>query len=208
MKRKRTCLFGGSFNPIHLGHIALVRQLLAHAPVDEVWLVVSPQNPLKSRDLLMPDAQRLHMATMAVAAEPGVRVCDYEFAMPRPSYMYHTLLSLQRSYPQREFSLLIGGDNWAYFDRWYHYADILRDFSIYVYPRKSFVIDESSLPSTVHVIHCPLLNISSTAIRQRIREHKPLAGWVHPDVERYIMENCIPDIDGGQSCPDHEGRDY
>jgi nicotinate-nucleotide adenylyltransferase len=189
MKRMRTCLFGGSFNPIHLGHTALARQLLDLGLADEVWLMVSPQNPLKSRDVLLPDVQRLQMVCLAVASEPGIRVCDYEFLMPRPSYMYYTLQSLQRSYPQREFSLLIGGDNWLHFDCWYHYTDILSDHTIYVYPRSTFSIDETLLPSTVHVLHCPLLDISSTDIRQRICAHQSLGGLVHPSVEKYIKEN-------------------
>lgn|SRR5574344_594724 len=184
----RTCLFGGSFNPIHLGHTALASQLLALGLVDEVWLMVSPQNPLKSSDMLLPDGQRLRMAHLAAASLAGVRVCDYEFLMPRPSYMYHTLLSLQRSYPQREFSLLIGGDNWQHFDCWYHHADILSSHTIYVYPRSGFPVDETVLPPSVHLLHCPLLDISSTAIRQRICAHRSIAELVHPDVEQYIRE--------------------
>ena len=112
---KPTGIFGGSFNPIHNGHISLARQILYKGCLDEIWFVVSPQNPLKSSDSLADDAYRLSLVEAALAEESSLVASDYEFHMPRPSYMYDTLTSMQRDYPDREFILIIGGDNWTMF---------------------------------------------------------------------------------------------
>ena len=126
----RTGIYGGSFNPIHNGHIAIARAMLDCDAVDEVWLMVSPQNPLKQSADLLDEQLRLDMTRRATADIPCVTACDYEFHMPRPSYMWHTLQSLSRDYPDREFTLLIGADNWQVFDRWYHADDIIAHYPI------------------------------------------------------------------------------
>ena len=116
----RTGIFGGSFNPIHNGHIILARQLKERAGLDEVWLMVSPHNPLKQHAGLLADEARMEMARKAVEGEAGIVASDYEMQLPRPSYTWNTLQALSREYPDREFVLMIGGDNWKLFDRWYH----------------------------------------------------------------------------------------
>ena len=128
----KTGLFGGSFNPIHNGHISLARQLLEKAGLDEVWLMVSPQNPLKQSADLLDDEHRLRMARLAVEQVEGIVVSDYEMHLPRPSYTWNTLEGLRRDYPDREFVLMIGGDNWQLFDRWYHAEDIKANYKIVV----------------------------------------------------------------------------
>jgi len=162
-------IFGGSFNPIHVGHISLARQLLKLAGLDEVWLMVSPQNPLKVQGSLLSDQLRFEMAQLALQGEKGLVAKDYEFHLPKPSYTWNTLQHLKTDYPDCEFVLLIGGDNWALFHRWYKADDILRNYRIVIYPRKGSDFDASALPANVTVVETELLNISSTMVRERVR---------------------------------------
>ena len=118
MDKIKTGIYGGSFNPIHNGHIAIARKMTELAGLDEVWLVVSPQNPLKERGDLLDDRLRLEMTRMALAPYPKLKASDFEFALPRPSYMWNTLQALSAAHPDREFTLLIGADNWEVFSRW------------------------------------------------------------------------------------------
>lgn len=165
----RTGIYGGSFNPIHNGHIAIARAMLDCDAVDEVWLMVSPQNPLKQSADLLDERLRLDMTRRATADIPCVTACDYEFHMPRPSYMWHTLQSLSRDYPDREFTLLIGADNWQVFDRWYHADDIIAHYPIRIYPRRGHDIEASTLPHNVKLVDTGLYDVSSTMVRERIR---------------------------------------
>lgn len=176
----KTGIFGGSFNPIHNGHIQLARQLREVAGLDDVWLMVSPQNPLKEQAGLLADDLRLQLARQALADEPFIEVSDYEFHLPRPSYTWNTLQSLGQDFPDREFVMLIGGDNWERFPRWYRADDIVSNYQIIVYPRRGSDIDLKSLPSTVSVVEAELLDISSTDIRRRVRRGQPIMGMV-PD---------------------------
>lgn len=165
----RTGIYGGSFNPIHNGHIAIARAMLDCDAVDEVWFMVSPQNPLKQSADLLDERLRLDMTRRATADIPCVTACDYEFHMPRPSYMWHTLQSLSRDYPDREFTLLIGADNWQVFDRWYHADDIIAHYPIRIYPRRGYDIEASTLPHNVKLVDTGLYDVSSTMVRERIR---------------------------------------
>lgn len=165
----RTGIYGGSFNPIHNGHIAIARAMLDCDAVNEVWLMVSPQNPLKQSADLLDERLRLDMTRRATADIPCVTACDYEFHMPRPSYMWHTLQSLSRDYPDREFTLLIGADNWQVFDRWYHADDIIAHYPIRIYPRRGYDIEASTLPHNVKLVDTGLYDVSSTMVRERIR---------------------------------------
>ena len=180
-------IFGGSFNPIHNGHIALCKAFLAQCDLDEVWLMVSPQNPLKTNSALLDDEQRFRLAQKAIENEVGIKACDYEFHLPRPSYTWNTLQSLSNDYPHCRFTLLIGGDNWACFDKWYRSEDILNNYKIAVYPRSGSPINDVDLPENVRLINTPLYDISSTEIRQRVAEGLPVDGMV-PDCIRHEVE--------------------
>jgi nicotinate-nucleotide adenylyltransferase len=177
---KKNGIFGGSFNPIHMGHIALAQAVQKQCGLDEVWLMVSPQNPLKRNDSdLLDDGLRLEMAQKALEGIDGVVACDYEFHLPKPSYTWNTLQNLAKDYPDCTFTLLIGGDNWAHFQRWRHWKDILWHHDIIVYPRDQY-------PGTIDV---PLLPVSSTEIRKRVRVGESISGLVPAcivsDVENY-----------------------
>ena len=186
---KKTGIFGGSFNPIHTGHIALARQLREVAGLDEVWLMVSPQNPLKQQAALLDDDLRLQMAKTALADEPFIEVSDYEFHLPRPSYTWNTLQALKDDYPNCEFVLLIGGDNWERFPRWYRADDIIRNYQLIVYPRRGSDIDLTSLPPTVTIVEAELLDISSTDIRRRVRRHQSIKGMVPDSILDAVTEH-------------------
>lgn len=187
----RIGLFGGSFNPIHYGHIRLARQLLALAALDEVWFVVSPQNPLKQQNDLLDDDLRLQMVEMALQREKGLRASDIEFRLPRPSYTWNTLQTLRKEHPGDEFTLLIGGDNWERFPLWYRSDDIVRDYNIVVYPRTGSDIDERRLPPTVRIVRTRRINISSTMIRQRIALGQTLSRLVPKAVADFIEQHRL-----------------
>lgn len=178
----KTGIYGGSFNPIHNGHIALARTLLTTKQVDEVWFLVSPQNPLKRNSFLLDDNKRLEMVRMALKDEPGMTASNYEFNLPLPSYMFNTLSHLSADYPQRSFSLIIGADNWLCFDRWAHAREIMDNYNILVYPRPGAPIEKGTLPPHVTLLNTPLYNISSTQIRQRIAKGESIEGLVPPSI--------------------------
>ena len=184
----KTGIFGGSFNPIHNGHISLARQLKEKAGLDEVWLMVSPQNPMKRQADLLSDEARLQMARLALEHETGIIASDYEMHLPKPSYTWLTLQSLSRDYPDRQFVLMIGGDNWAIFHRWFHADDILQNYQVVVYPRRDEQPVEKTLPAGVTIVEAELLDVSSTEIRQRIREGRSIQELVPSSVAAFIKQ--------------------
>lgn len=184
--KKKTGIFGGSFNPIHNGHIALARQILERSDLDEIWFVVSPQNPIKPASMLADDNYRLSLVRAALEGEERMQASDYEFHMPRPSYMHDTLMSMRRDYPDREFSLIMGGDNWTGFRHWYKWEDILRQFRIIIYPRRGADIEVSALPQNVLMADTLLYDISSTEIRNKISKGEDISRLVPEAVAKLI----------------------
>ena len=168
---RRVGIFGGSFNPIHLGHIALAQAAIEQQLVDEVWLLVSPLNPLKVNKTLLPEEERLRLAKKALEGTKGIKASSFEFQLERPSYTWKTLEALETAYPEHTFSLIIGGDNWAIFDRWVK-ADLIRArYNIYVYPREgSEILPDSEGCMPTAIIDAPLYPFSSTDIRNAIAE--------------------------------------
>ena len=162
----RIGIFGGSFNPIHRGHVALATWIVSQKVVDEVWLMVSPQNPLKVAADLMPEHRRMELAELALKDVEGIRACDFEWKLPRPSYTWHTLCALRKAYPENEFSLIIGGDNWKNFHKWAFTDEILSTTNIWVYPRPDSELTEECLPTNVKLLSgAPLFPYSSTEVR-------------------------------------------
>lgn len=182
----RTGIYGGSFNPIHTGHTTLGKALVDSGMVDELWFLVSPQNPLKKDSELLDDQHRLELARIAVEESDVLRVSDFEFTLPRPSYMINTLEKLESAYPHRAFTLVIGADNWERFPRWYKSEEILAKYPIIVYPRPGFLLE--NVPETVQIADTPLLDISSTEIRERISQGKFDGEGLHPAVWKEIQE--------------------
>lgn len=187
----RIGIFGGSFNPIHNGHISIAEELLQTGFVDEIWFVISPQNPLKQKADLWPDALRYEIAEKALESHPHLKPCDVEFHLPIPSYMWTTMSELCKQHPEDEFVLLIGADNWLIFDRWYRAKDFLDTYEIGVYPRPGYEINEDDLPENVHFFNTGLYDISSTEIRRRLKENESVEGLVPKEVEDFLRERGI-----------------
>lgn len=182
----KTGIFSGSFNPIHIGHLALANYLCEYEELDEIWFLVSPQNPLKTQPELWSDELRLKLVKLAIDDYPRFRASDFEFHLPRPSYSVHTLEKLRESHPERDFYLIIGADNWTRFDRWFQSERIIAENQILIYPRLGFPIKTDELPKTVRLVDSPLFEISSTFIRQALSEGKDIRCFLHPKVWEYI----------------------
>lgn len=170
----KTGIFGGSFNPIHIGHLALANYVCEFCGLDELWFLVSPQNPLKAGQDLLPDELRLSWVEKAIEEYPKFKACDIEFRLSKPSYTIHTLDTLKQAYPNRDFYLLVGGDNWKMIDRWYEYKRLIRENHLLVYPRPESAIDTDTLPANVQIVQAPQMEISSTFIRQSLRAGKDI----------------------------------
>ncbi|MCX7862040.1 MAG: nicotinate (nicotinamide) nucleotide adenylyltransferase [Bacteroidales bacterium] len=186
MPVKEVGLFFGSFNPIHHGHLMLANFLLTEVPFDEIWFVVSPHNPHKSKENLADEYHRLEMVNLAINDFKYFKACDIEFAMPKPSYTIDTLIRLQEKYPSKVFSLIMGSDNLANFHRWKNYDLITKHFKIVVYPRRDAKIPENS---NVTIIDAPLIEMSSSFIREQIKKGKQYLFYVPATVHQYI-EDC------------------
>ena len=185
-ERIRTALLGGTFNPLHNGHLTIAQSVLDQHLADEVWMLITPCNPWKTGQELLDDRIRYDMVASAVKDIPGIQASDFEFGLPKPSYTANTLRSLSASYPDREFILTIGADNWVKFDAWREYDFILRNYSIIVYPRQDCA--PSTLPAGVTLLNCPLVNISSTRIRQLVHQGQPIDNLVPASVARTIAD--------------------
>ena len=163
-------IYGGSFNPVHFGHVGLAKWVIEHTDLDELWLLVTPNNPLKPAGILAPEEERLAAVSEAVKDIPQVKASDFEFHLPRPSYTANTLRELQKAYPQHTFTLVIGEDNLAIFDQWREYNYIMENFRIFVYPRKGTISNlQSPITNAKNIIFlasAPTFDISSTAIRR------------------------------------------
>lgn len=168
-------IYSGSFNPVHFGHVGLAKWVIENTDLDELWLLVSPNNPLKDAKILAHEQERLEGVREAIKDIPGLVASDFEFSLPRPSYTANTLRELQKAYPQHEFTLIIGEDNIAIFPQWREYEFILENFRIFVYPRRESFSAERSLSERVfeakpvkeirYLSEAPLFDISSSAIR-------------------------------------------
>ena len=167
-------IYGGSFNPVHFGHVGLAKWIIEHTDLDEVWLLVSPNNPLKAAGILAPEEERLEAVREAIKDIKGLKASDFEFSLPRPSYTANTLRALRKAYPEHEFTLVIGEDNLAIFTQWREYEYILENYRIFVYPRNLSTPNAPNSPilpknpNIVYLKDAPLFDISSTAIRSSL----------------------------------------
>lgn len=186
-----TGILGGSFNPVHVGHMMLASYLAQWKYVDEVWLTLSPRNPLKDGEDLLPDTRRLSMLSIACKTAPkGVDVCDLELSMPKPSFTINTLRLLRERYPERQFKLIIGSDNWAVFRQWKDWEAILEEFGVMVYPRPGYPVEDRYVDG-MEIIEAPQVFISSTFVRKAISRGRDMNCFLPQGVYKYIVDNKL-----------------
>ena len=183
-------ILGGSFNPVHAGHMMLASYLSQWGYVDEVWLTLSPRNPLKEPGDLLPDMKRLSMLNIAVKGATKIDICDIELTMPKPSYTINTLELLRERYPDYKFKLIIGSDNWRIFDQWRDAQRILDEFGVIVYLRPGYPVEQRHIVG-LEVVDAPMMNVSSTFIRDAIARGRNMNYFLPAGVYKYILDNKL-----------------
>lgn len=141
VSKRKTGIYSGSFNPVHIGHLALANWLCEFTELDELWFLITPHNPLKEKEELMDDRLRYELVKKSIAGYPKFHASDFEFSLPQPTYTINTLRTLEASYPDREFYFIMGADNWKYITRWVEYEAIISNYPIFIYPRKGFDVE-------------------------------------------------------------------
>ena len=185
-------LFFGSFNPVHVGHMAIANYMAQNTDLDQVWMVVSPHNPLKNKKTLAKDFDRLHLINLAIGSNDLLRGSDIEFYLPKPSYTIDTLTYLKEKYPDHEYVLIMGGDNIGTLHKWKNYEQIL-EHEIYVYRRPNYEEGELVNNENVKVFDAPLFDISASYIRKSIKEKKSVQYLVPDKVYEYLKTSPIYD---------------
>lgn len=181
-------LYFGSFNPIHIGHLIVASYVANHTDTQQVWFVVSPQNPLKPSSVLLNEYHRLHLVHLAVEEDLRLKASDVEFKLPRPSYTIDTLTYLQEKYPQHEFSIVMGSDSFQNLPRWKHFELLVKNYSFIIYKRPGFEVTETWNAKHI-LLNAPLLQLSATEIRENIRTNKTIRYLVPEKVREEIERN-------------------
>ncbi len=186
-------LYFGTFNPIHIGHLIIANHMAEYTDMDQIWLVVTPHNPLKKKETLLDDYQRLELVHLATEDYPSLKPSDIEFKLPQPNYTVHTLAHLQEKFPQYEFSLIMGEDNLKSLHKWKNYEVILQNHDIYVYPRLSADVTTAQFADHIKVqlVKAPIVEISSTFIRENIKNSKNVKPLLPHKVWEYIDYNNL-----------------
>lgn len=186
-------IFGGSFDPIHIGHAIIAQHIISSGAVDRLWFMVSPVNPLKaSKERQVADTDRLRMVEMVSRPMEGVETSAFEFTMPRPSYTIDTLNALQAKFPDDEFYLVTGGDNWQIFNKWRNSEEILAKYHLLIYPRLGYeVIIPDDLKDRVTLVEAPIIELSSTEVRERLANGQSVRYYVPDEVLGYIERHHL-----------------
>ena len=192
IKNAKTGLFFGSFNPIHVGHLIIANYMATQTDLKEVWLVVSPQNPFKPKESLARDRDRLHLVRIAIDDNPRLRASDIEFSLPQPSYTIDTLTYLRERHPEKQFVLILGGDNLPTLSKWKNHELILRDFELYVYHRPGYELGEfAGLPQVKVFEKVPQMQISASYIRESIAAGFSVQYLVTEPVWKYLESSGL-----------------
>jgi len=185
---KKTGLFFGSFNPIHIGHLVIAEYMVENTDLEEIWFVVSPQNPLKDKKTLLADNHRWYMVNLAIENDARFKAIDIEFHMPRPSYTIDTLTRLNEKYPNNVFVLVTGSDIFKNFHKWKNHETLINQFPFYVYNRSNFKLDIYENYPQIKFFDAPQMEISSSFIRNSIKEQKEIQYMLPPQIDAYIKE--------------------
>lgn len=181
-------LFFGSFNPIHIGHLAIANYMVEYSDLDEIWLVISPQNPLKKKKTLLNEFDRYKMVELAVGDDIRIKPSNIEFSMPKPSFTIDTLTYLSEKNPNHQFVLIAGTDNFHSFHKWKNYEEILKNYKLYIYPRPGFNLGKYENHESISLINAPQMEISSSFIRDAIKEKKDIRYFLPNKVYDYILK--------------------
>ena len=189
-------LYFGTFNPIHIGHLIIANHLAEYSDLEQIWMVVTPHNPLKNKQTLLDDYQRLQLVFLATEDYPKIKPSDIEFKLSQPNFTVNTLAHLQEKFPQHTFSLIMGEDNLKSLHKWKNYEIILQNHEIYVYPRISSEIDATQNYTfknnpNIHIVDAPVVEISSTFIRENIKKDKNVRPLLPEKVWQYIDHNNL-----------------
>lgn len=185
-------ILGGSFNPIHIGHAILANYITQYTDIEQLWLMVSPQNPLKEDLSSTYDIHRLAMAELVASKCDNVITSGLEFTLPKPSYTINTLNVLKEKFPEHEFVLIIGADNWLNFDKWKDSDLIIKNHHIMVYPRKGYeIVIPEALSGRVSMLNSPIVEVSSTFVREQLKDNRNMNFYLPQDVYKYILEKRL-----------------
>lgn len=181
-------LYFGSFNPVHVGHLIIANHFIQYTELQQVWMVVSPHNPLKNSASLLNENHRFHLVQKALEGETKIKASSVEFQLPRPSFTIDTLTYLQEKYPQHEFSVIMGSDSFQNISKWKNYQVLLKNYTIYIYDRPGFPVSLGT-EKNIQILQAPLLEISSTKIREMIKTGKSIRYLVPDEVAKEIITN-------------------
>jgi len=187
-------LYFGSFNPVHIGHMAIAGYMTQFGGIDHMWFVVSPHNPLKKKETLLADHQRLHMVRLAIGDNDRLQASDIEFKLPVPSFTIDTLTYLTEKYPGNDFCLVMGEDNLYTLYKWKNINELIKKYSFFVYPRPDSAkpdlpqLDKILSKADIHFVNAPRMDISGTFIRNGIKNGKDMSYFLSPAVWKYISE--------------------
>ena len=188
---KKVGIYSGSFNPIHHGHVMLANYLVEFSDLDELWFVVTPQKPLKKKEDLLDDDERLKMVQLAIGDDPRIHVSDIEMHLPTPSYTINTLTALSEQHPDSEFIFVCGMDSLQNFKNWREYQKILDNYELLVFPREGYDGGELINYPSVTVLKTPIIEISSTFIRQCVKEGRDVRHFMPEKAFEYMKEHRL-----------------
>ena len=186
--RKKTGLFFGSFNPVHTGHLMIASYMAEYSDLDEVWFVVSPHNPLKEKSTLLADHHRLYMVNLAIEDDDRFKSSNIEFKLPQPSYTIDTLTYLSEKFPRKEFILIAGSDSLPTFHKWKNHEELLKQYRVYLYPRPGTAENRFDRHPSFTRVDAPMITLSSSFIREGIREGRNMQYFLPDKVWNYIRE--------------------
>jgi nicotinate-nucleotide adenylyltransferase len=186
-------LYFGSFNPVHIGHLAIANYVVEFTDIDRLWFVLSPHNPLKKKATLLVDSVRYDLLKLAIGREEQFEICDIEFHLPKPSYTIDTLTYLKERNPGYKFVLIMGSDVLPTFHKWKNYKEIIENYQRYIYPRTGYENINTGQHQNIKIINAPLIEISSSFIRKALKQGKNMKYFLPEEVYKYILKKHLYD---------------